>query len=167
MKPLRRRGKRIRTSDSSLLFQFLFSRLFVVWLIPFTLFHLPFLLSTEWKLPLFQDHFISSYGLVTFFISIAITAVCASLYYRYRYDRIRQIIHRQKLAKMILENGWYETKQTQSSSFFEDIPNGKTKYKISYFPKLYYRLEKGLLHIQTEITLGKYQEQLQIGRAHV
>jgi len=158
VKTFRRRGKRIRASDSSLLFHFLLSRLFVVWLIPFTLFHLSFLLSTEWKLSLFQDHFISSYGLVTFFISVAITAVCAYLYYRYRYDRIRQIIHRQKLAKMILENSWYETKQT--SSFFEDIPNGKSKEKISYFPKMYYRLEKGLLHIQTEITLGKYQDQL-------
>src|SRR5699024_10208891 len=109
-------------------------------------------------LSLFQE-LISSYGLMTFF-SVAITAVCAYLYYRYRYDRIRQVIHRQKLAKMILENGWYETKQVQSSSLFEDIPNGKTKDKISYFPKMYYRLEKGLLHIQTEITLGKYQEQL-------
>src|SRR5699024_1765795 len=49
---------------------------------------------------------------------------------------------------------------TQSSSFFEDIPNGKAKDKISYIPKMYYRLEKGLLHIQTEITWGKYQEQL-------
>ncbi len=61
---------------------------------------------------------------------------------------------------MILENGWYETKQVQSSSFFEDIPNGKTKEKISHFSKMYYRLEKGLLYIQTEITLGKYQDQL-------
>src|SRR5690625_4994786 len=160
MRPLRRRGKRICPCDSSLLFQFLFSRLFVAWLIPFTLFHLPFLLSTEWKLSLFQEHFISPYGLVTFFISVAITAVCAYLYYRYWYDRIRQVIHRQKLAKMILENGWYETKQVQSSSFFEDIPNGKTKDKISYFPKLYYRLEKGMIRIQVEITLGKYQDQL-------
>ncbi len=160
MKAFRRRGKRIRASDASLLFQFLFSRLFVVWLIPFTLFHLSFLLSTEWQLSLFQEHFISSYGLVTFFISVTITALCAYLYYHYQYDRIRQIIHRQKLAKMLLENGWYETKQVQSSSFFEDIPSGKTKDKISYFPKMYYRLEKGLLHIQVEITLGKYQDQL-------
>src|SRR5699024_1821348 len=83
--------------------------------------------------------------------SLIISACCAFVYYRYRYDRIRQVIHRQKLAKMILENGWYETKQTQSSSFFEDIPNGKAKDKISYIPKMYYRLEKGLLHIQTEI----------------
>src|SRR5690625_2436223 len=87
-------------------------------------------------------------------------ACCAFFYYRYRYDRIRQVIHRQKLAKMIIENGWYETKQVQSSSFFEDIPNGKAKDKISYFPKMYYSLEKGLLYIQVEITLGKYQDQL-------
>src|SRR5699024_7545320 len=32
--------------------------------------------------------------------------------------------------------------------------------KISHFPKMYYRLKNGLLHIQTEITLGKYQDQL-------
>src|SRR5699024_12560847 len=36
----------------------------------------------------------------------------------------------------------------------------KTKDKISHFPKMYYRLEKGLLHIRMEITLGKYQDQL-------
>jgi len=31
---------------------------------------------------------------------------------------------------------------------------------MTYFPKMYYRLEKGLLYIQVEITLGKYQDQL-------
>src|SRR5690625_4910066 len=112
------------------------------------------------RFDLFQAHFISTYGLVTFRISLVMVACCTFVYYRYGYDRIRQVIHRQKLAKMIMENGWYETKQVQSGSFFEDIPKGKTKDKISHFPKMYYRLEKGLLHIQTEITLGKYQEQL-------
>src|SRR5699024_23220 len=119
-----------------------------------------FLLSTTWRLDLFQKHFMSTYGLISLVISLVIVASCAFLYYRYRYDRIRQVIHRQKLAKMITENGWYEKKQVQSSSFFKDIPNGKAKDKISHFPKMYYRLEKELLHIQTEITLGKYQEQL-------
>lgn len=160
MKFFRRRGKRIRASDASFLFQFLLSRLFIAWLVPFTLFHLSFLLSTTWQLDVFQAHFISMYGLVSLIISLVVTACCAFVYYRYRYDRIRQVIHRQKLAKMILENGWYETKQVQSNSFFEDIPLGKTKEKISHFPKMYYRFEKGLLHIQVEITLGKYQELL-------
>ena len=160
MKTFKRRGKRIRASDVSLVLQFVFFGLAGVWLISFVPFHLSFLLSTTWQLDLFQAHFISTYGLVSLVISLGIVACCVYLYYRYRYDRIRQIIQRQKLAKMILENGWYETKQVQSSSFFKDIPNGKAKDKISHFPKMYYRLEKGLLHIQTEITLGKYQEQL-------
>ncbi|MEI3605378.1 FtsK/SpoIIIE domain-containing protein [Pseudogracilibacillus sp. SE30717A] len=160
MKVFRKRGKRIRVSDVSLVFQFVFFRLVGVWLASFIPFHLSFLLSTTWQLDLFQTHFMSTYGFISLVISLVIVASCAFLYYRYRYDRIRQVIHRQKLAKMITENGWYETKQVQSSSFFKDIPNGKAKDKISHFPKMYYRLEKGLLHIQTEITLGKYQEQL-------
>ena len=160
MKVFRKRGKRIRASGVSLVFQFVFFGLVGVWLASFIPFHLPFLLSTMWRFDLFQAHFISTYGLVTFGISLVMAACCASVYYRYRYDRIRQVIHRQKLAKMIMENGWYETKQVQSNSFFKDIPTGKTKDKISHFPKMYYRLEKGLLHIRMEITLGKYQDQL-------
>ncbi|KOY82853.1 ATP-binding protein [Lysinibacillus macroides] len=156
----RQRGKRIRPHDASLLMQFCLSRMGVVWLLSFLVFHFPFLLTHEWQLSTFQQHFISTYGLVTFSISLVLTGACAYLYCRYRYDKIRQVLHRQKLAKMILENGWYETKQVQSINFFEDISSGKSKDKISYFPKIYYRLEAGLLYIQVGITLGKYQEQL-------
>ncbi|KNE22307.1 DUF87 domain-containing protein [Virgibacillus pantothenticus] len=160
MKTFRRRGERIKEKDASLVFQFIFFELVGVWLVSFIPFHLSFLLSTTWQLDDFQAHFISTYGLVTLLISLALTAGCAYLYYRYRYDKIKQIIHRQKLAKMILENGWYETKQIAQESFFKDIPSNKTKEKISHFPKMYYRYEKGLLYIQVEITLGKYQEPL-------
>lgn len=82
MKALHKRGKRIRASDASLVFQFVFLRLFGVWLLFFTLFHLSFLLSTEWQLAVFQAHFISVYGLVTLLISLAMTACCAYIYYR-------------------------------------------------------------------------------------
>src|SRR5690625_5168072 len=61
---------------------------------------------------------------------------------------------------MILEHGWYETKHITQEDFFKDITSNKTKEKISHFPKMYYRFEKGLLYIQVEITLGKYQEPL-------
>ncbi len=160
MSTFRRRGKRIKEKDTSLVFQFIFLGLVGVWLVSFIPFHLSFLLSTTWQVDDFQAHFISTYGLVTLLISLALTAGCAYLYYRYRYDKIKQVIHRQKLAKMILENGWYETKQITQEGFFKDIPYNKTKEKISHFPKMYYRFEKGLLHIQVEITLGKYQEPL-------
>lgn len=160
MKTFKRRGKRIKEKDASLVFHFIFFGLSGVWLASFIPFHLSFLLSTVWQLDVFQVHFFSTYGWVTLLISLALTAGCAYLYYRYRYDKIKQVIHRQKLAKMILENGWYETKQVTQEGFFKDIPSNKTKEKISHFPKIYYRFEKGLLHIQVEIALGKYQDQL-------
>lgn len=160
MKLLKRRGKRIKEKDTSLVFQFLFFRLVGTWLLFFTPFHLSFLLSTEWQLATFQAHFISRYGLVTLLISLVLTATSTFVYYRYRYDHVKQVIHRQKLAKMILENGWYETKQVTKESFFKDIPSDKAEEKISHFPKIYYRFEKGMLYIQAEITLGKFQEPL-------
>ena len=61
---------------------------------------------------------------------------------------------------MILENGWYEEETSQDGGIFKDLPLDGKKKRITYFPKMYYRMENGLLHIQTEITLGKYQDQL-------
>ena len=82
------------------------------------------------------------------------------LYYRYRVDSIKQLQHRQKLARMVLQNSWYEAEQFQDDGFFKDLPSSKTKEKISHFPKLYYYLKDGLIHINVEITMGKYQDQL-------
>ncbi len=82
------------------------------------------------------------------------------LYYRYRIDSVKQLQHRQKLARMVLQNGWYEAEQIQDDGFFKDLPSSKTKEKISHFPKMYYYLKDGLIHINVEITMGKYQDQL-------
>ena len=159
MKIKSQKGKRIRASDTHLLFQFSFFSLFSCWLLFLLPFHLHFLLSTHWQLEEFKTYFLSSYSLWIVIISGFIVAVLAYAFYRYRYDSIKERIHRQKLARMVLENGWYETKQVESFNLFEDAPS-KTKEKISYFPKIYYRLDKGLIHIQVEITLGKYQDQV-------
>ena len=35
-----------------------------------------------------------------------------------------------------------------------------SREKIVWFPKIYYQMDNGLLHILCEITMGKYQEQL-------
>jgi len=160
MKLYRKRGKRIRPSNASLSFQFIFFGLFGVWLVCFIPFHVKFLLSTTWELDSFQTHFVSRYGLISLIISLAMVVICAFVYYRYRYNHLKQLMHRQKLAKMILDNQWYETKQVMIEGFFKDIPSSKAKGKISHFPKMYYRYEKGMIHIQVEITLGKYQEPL-------
>ena len=44
---------------------------------------------------------------------------------------------------MILENKWYESEQVKTEGFFKDSA-GRTKEKITYFPKMYYRLKKWL-----------------------
>ena len=159
MRYLTKRRKRIRARDQSLLLQFFLSRLFFIWLLVFLLFHLSFFKSNPWEYDVLKNHFISFYGFISLTVSVIVVGSCAYLYYRYRYDAIKQLIHRQKLAKMVIENGWYETKQVEEINLFEN-KSPKTKEKISYFPKIYYWLEKGLIHIQVEITLGKYQDQL-------
>lgn len=100
-----------------------------------------------------------------YFLGSVITAfflclIVGLLYYYCKIDNIKQLEHRQKLAKMVLQNGWYESEQVQSDSFFKDLGSSKTKEKIRYFPKVYYRLKDGLIHIHVEITMGKYQDQL-------
>ena len=59
-----------------------------------------------------------------------------------------------------MENKWYESEQRKEDAFFKDLSSSRSKETITYFPKIYYRMKQGLLHIRVEITLGKYQEQL-------
>ncbi|WYJ97955.1 FtsK/SpoIIIE family protein [Enterococcus sp. DIV0212c] len=100
------------------------------------------------------------YLMSSLFTALLVCLLATYLYYHYRIDHIKQLQHRQKLARMILENGWYESEQIQSDSFFKDLGSSKAKEKIRYFPKVYYQLKDGLIHVQVEITMGKYQEQL-------
>ena len=84
----------------------------------------------------------------------------AFVFKRVRYDTVKtNFTTVKKLAKMILENKWYESEQVKTEGFFKDSA-GRTKEKITYFPKMYYRLKNGLIQIRVEITLGKYQDQL-------
>ena len=126
-------------------------------------FHVSSLMTLDWQ-TVTMDNLIQQLHRPYFWGSV-ITAlfVClliGFLYYRYRIDSVKQLQHRQKLARMVLQNGWYEAEQIQDDGFFKDLPSSKTKEKISHFPKMYYYLKDGLIHINVEITMGKYQDQL-------
>mgnify|MGYP007047258190 CR=1 FL=1 len=157
------RGKRIRASDKSLVFRFYAGTLLSVFTVVFLLLNSRQLMRTDWNginlhngIPIT----ITPYHVFTVLVSASVCALLAYLFYRFCFDYRKQIQHRQKLARMILDNHWYEAETVQGNSFFTDLPSGRSREKISYFPKMYYRLEKGLLHINCEITLGKYQDQL-------
>lgn len=159
------KGKRIRASDKSLVFNFATASLIAIFSMAFLLLNVESILHINWenisvlKSGVLQFQ-ITAYFVFSVIFSLGVSLVSAWLYYRFQYDRIKQLIHRQKLARMILENKWYEAEQVQSNSFFKDLPSGKTKEKITHFPKMYYKLKNGLIHIQVEITMGKYQDQL-------
>ena len=165
MPHFQKRGNRIRASDKSLVFRFSAGSLLLLFLAAVLLLNLKTIAATDWKSVHFlQDgsvHLtVTPYMIISVIGALLICGAAALLYRRFQYDRVKQLFHRQKLARMLLENGWYESESTQESGFFKDLPATTKKDKITYFPKVYYRMEHGLLYIRTEITLGKYQEQL-------
>ena len=162
MKRLFNRGKRIRPADKNLVFRFGAAALLPVFVMIVMLFHVRAITQTDWNtLSLAQIDTIDSAYLVFSIGAAGLICLAGALAFcHYRHDYIKQLYHRQKLARMILENKWYEAEQAHSGEFFKDSPAGQAKEKISHFPKMYYRLQNGLIHIQVEITLGKYQDQL-------
>ncbi|WP_441007175.1 FtsK/SpoIIIE domain-containing protein [Listeria monocytogenes] len=157
------RGKRIRSNDKNLLYHFILATLPPLFLSVLLLFYHKQLLQTNWEnvsLINANIHLNIPYLMSSLFTALFVCLLVTYLYYHYQIDHIKQLQHRQKLARMILENGWYESEQVQSDSFFKDLGSSKAKEKIRYFPKVYYRLKDGLIHIHVEITMGKYQDQL-------
>jgi len=161
----KKHGNRIRSSDKLLVFRYTASALFALIILLAVLLNINTIIQIDWQqVSLMQDgsfqFTITPYMIFTIIIAALVSILAIFLYYRYQHDQVKQLYHRQKLAKMILENSWYESEQIQDGGFFTDLQSSKAKEKMSHFPKMYYRLENGLIHIQVEITLGKYQDQL-------
>lgn len=163
MKQLFPRGKRIRPTDKDLVFHTALASLLPVFLLVVLLFHIRQIAGTDWQevslSQIVQDVNIP-YLLFSMGVAGLVCLTAVLLFWRYRRDEVKQLIHRQKLARMVLENKWYESEQRKEDVFFKDLSSSRSKETITYFPKIYYRMKQGLLHIRVEITLGKYQEQL-------
>ena len=163
MKQLFPRGKRIRPTDKDLVFHTALATLFPVFLLVVLLFHIRQIAGTNWQevsLSQIVQYVNIPYLLFSMGVAGLVFLTAVLLFWRYRRDEVKQLIHRQKLARMVLENKWYESEQRKEDAFFKDLSSSRSKETITYFPKIYYRMKQGLLHICVEITLGKYQEQL-------
>ena len=163
MKPFFPRGKRIRPTDKDLVFYTALASLLPVFLLVVLLFHIRQIAGTNWQevsLSQITQDVNLPYLLFSMGVAGMVCLTAVLLFWRYRRDEVKQLIHRQKLARMVLENKWYESEQRKEDAFFKDLSSSRSKETITYFPKIYYRMKQGLLHIRVEITLGKYQEQL-------
>ena len=141
------KGNRIRASDKSLVYHFCIGWLLLLFVAVFLLLNLRQLLVTDWKdfNLLHAGITWTVYNSITVLIATGVCALVAFLYYRYGYDSIKWLLHRQKLARMVLENKWYEAENTKDSVFFTDLQS-RSREKIVWFLKIYYQMEKGLLH---------------------
>ena len=161
MRKIWNKGHRIRASDKHLVYHFSIGTLLFVFVAVLLLLNIKQLMRADWEhFSLFENGLtLSPYNFITILISTGVCALVAFLYYRFCYDSFKKLLHRQKLARMVLENKWYEADTVQDSGFFTDLQS-RSREIIVWFPKIYYQMEKGLLHIRCEITLGKYQDQL-------
>ena len=161
MRKIWNKGHRIRASDKHLVYHFSIGTLLFVFVAVLLLLNMKQLMRTDWEhFSLLENGLtLSPYNFIAILIATGVCALVAFLYYRFCYDSFKKLLHRQKLARMVLENKWYEADTVQDSGFFTDLQS-RSREKIVWFPKIYYQMEKGLLHIRCEITLGKYQDQL-------
>ena len=161
MRKIWNKGHRIRASDKHLVYHFSIGMLLFLFVAVLLLVNIKQLMHTDWEhFSLLENGLtLSPYNFITILIATGVCALIAFLYYRFCYDNFKKLLHRQKLARMILENKWYEADTVQDSGFFTDRQS-RSREKIVWFPKIYYQMEKGLLHIRCEITLAKYQDQL-------
>ena len=155
------KGKRIRASDKNLVYRFSVSMLLLLFVVILLLLNIGQLMRTNWEHFSLLDNGVklSTYNFITILIATFVCALVAFLYYRFCYDSIKKLLHCQKLSRMILDNKWYEAQTVQDSGFFTDLQS-RSREKIVWFPKIYYQMDTGLLHIRCEISLGKYQDQL-------
>ncbi|WP_099205525.1 FtsK/SpoIIIE domain-containing protein [Scatolibacter rhodanostii] len=155
-------GKRIKPSDKSLVKNFALACLIPCFLAILLIFNLYSLLQIDWSVSLLgiaKQFKISPILIISVLVGLL---ACGGLVWWYQYyqcDHYRQLRHRQALARMILDNHWYDTVKVEDSRFFTDTKS-KTKDKISYWPKIFYQMKDCKLHIKVEVTMGKYQEQL-------
>ena len=161
MNILKYKGKRIRASDKNLVYRFCIGTLLLLFVAVLLLLNMGQLMRTDWEHFSLLDNglTLSTYNFITIGIATGVCTLVAFLYYRFRHDSFKKLLHRQKLSRMILDNKWYEAQTVQDSGFFTDLQS-RSREKIVWFPKIYYQMDTGLLHILCEISLGKYQDQL-------
>ena len=96
------KGNRIRASDKSLVYHFCIGWLLLLFVAVFLLLNLRQLLVTDWTdfNLLHAGITWTAYNSITVLIATGVCALVAFLYYRYGYDSIKRLLHRQKLARI-------------------------------------------------------------------
>lgn len=85
--------------------------------------------------------------------SLLISGLAVFLMYLFRPDTHRKMKHRQLIARLIINNGWYDS-ETGKNQF------GLESARITYFPKVWYKVKNSRIKITIGLDMGAYQNQL-------
>ena len=89
-----------------------------------------------------------------FFLFLIVVLYLLDMFYKWKSGSMVDIRNRQAMARMLLENRWFETEPLRQSR------TGGRMERITYFPALYYRRKKRHIYVTVKISMGKYQDKL-------
>lgn len=156
------KGKRIRAKDKDLVFHFAVGSLSMIFLAVMLCFYGGKIKEIRWEevsLEYVKGVVVAPYFFISLAVAVFVCVMAVSLYCRFRSDTLKQLVHRQRLARMVLENGWYEHETKTDNGYFGNMFPNQSKDVITWFPKIYYKMKDGRIRITVGITMGKYQEQ--------
>ncbi|MEC0490208.1 P-loop NTPase family protein [Bacillus licheniformis] len=79
------------------------------------------------------------------------------------HERYKRMLHKQKLARMIFSNKFYEKESVQVKKLFSNETT--TKEKITYFPRMYYRVKENYIYIRIAMDMSRFQNRfLELGK---
>ncbi|MCY7566739.1 FtsK/SpoIIIE domain-containing protein [Bacillus safensis] len=92
-------------------------------------------------------------------VSIIVPIALILVWYFIFHQSYKKIYHRQKIARMIFSNKYYESKSVRSKI------TEKTVQKISYFPRFYYRVKDNHIIIKIAMDMSRFQQRfMELGR---
>lgn len=108
----------------------------------------------EWNVPLIVKSLLCS---------VLVASACIALAYFLLFDFYKKLLHRQKIARMIFSNKFYEKASVQVKKPFSNETT--TKEKIIYFPKIYYRVKDNYIFIRVAMDMSRFQNRfLELGK---
>ncbi|MBN7744407.1 DNA translocase FtsK [Bacillus velezensis] len=78
-------------------------------------------------------------------------------------DAYKKLYHRQKIARMIFSNKFYEKESVQVKKLFSN--DTAAKEKITYFPRMYYQVKNNHIYIRIAMDMSRFQNRfLDLGK---
>ncbi|MEC0385255.1 ATP-binding protein [Bacillus velezensis] len=108
----------------------------------------------EWNVPLL---------IKSVLCSLLSAAGAVILAYFLFHDAYKKLYHRQKIARMIFSNKFYEKESVQVKKLFSN--DTAAKEKITYFPRMYYRVKDNHIYIRIAMDMSRFQNRfLDLGK---